>query len=409
MKLIRYEIHKALSGRFWLIILSLLTIINSLLFLEPWRPGDMLGAGKSYRQNRPLFDFLYSADSAEYHEYIDDLTKKYGDEWKYSFAEYDRDGVPGRFLPSEIQELSVLSGCMGFIETLFPKILQDRAHIVDTARRLGSIAYEEDDYYAMRLNLDIIKRYSIKPALLPALATDENEGVFWVGSQTGWKHYFNFIWGNLFAMLFTLLISSRAYPLENKAGTVLYTTPKGRKHTAAAKLTASALIALAVSFFFSLINFLLTAWLYGLGGINASILSVLQFSMSPLNMTIGQTVLLFALFNAFGAICIAVISSVISYILKNNNASYLGSAILVGLSYGYYLLSGKSPNMPAVFRALPDITLWTRPMWMVETYRVVNLFSYPVKLEWVCLCFWLFVIVGSYIYVILRSEKGVKP
>ena len=35
----------------------------------------------------------------------------------------------------------------------------------------------EDDYYGMRMNLDIIKHYSVKPAILPAFATDENEGV----------------------------------------------------------------------------------------------------------------------------------------------------------------------------------------------------------------------------------------
>ena len=70
------------------------------------------------------------------------------------------------------------------------------------------------------MNLDIIKHYSVKPAILPAFATDENEGVFWVGNQNGWKHFFNYKWGNLFAILFSLLISSRIFPLENKASSL---------------------------------------------------------------------------------------------------------------------------------------------------------------------------------------------
>ena len=53
----------------------------------------------------------------------------------------------------------------------------------------------EDDYYGMRMNLDIIKHYSVKPAILPAFATDENEGVFcW---QSKWlEAFFNYKWGN---------------------------------------------------------------------------------------------------------------------------------------------------------------------------------------------------------------------
>jgi|LSQX01.3.fsa_nt_gb hypothetical protein len=408
MKLIRYEISKALSGRFWIVILLFLLILNAVLFMEPWRSDDMIDMGKRYRADRPLLEFLYTADGEAYHEYIDELTERYGEEWQYSFAEFANDGIPGRFLPTAIQEVSVLSSCGTFMNILFPEILEDRAHIVESARRLGGVAYAEDDYYGMRLNLDIIKRYSVKPAILPALARAENEGVFWVYYQQGWKHLFNFIWGNLFAVLFTLMISSRAYPLENKAASVLYVTTKGRRHTAAAKLTASALIALTVSLLFFLINILLTGWRFGLGGMKASVLSLLQLSMGSLNMTIGQTVLLFALFQAFGVICIALVSATLSYILRSNLVSYIGSIIFLGGSYGYYLMVDKSFHAPALLRSLPDVTLWTRPMWMFETYRVVNLFSYPVKLEWICFCFWLLIVIGLYILAMIGSERGVR-
>lgn len=129
--------------------------------------------------------------------------------------------------------------------------------------------------------------------------------------------------------------------------------------------------------------------------------------MGPLNLTIGQTFLLFTLFQAFGVMCIAFVSATLSYILRSNLASYIGSIIFLGGSYGYYLMV-ESFQVPALLRSLPDVTLWTRPMWMFETYRVVNLFSYPVKLEWVCLYFWIFIVIGLYVLAIIRSERGVR-
>lgn len=409
MKLIRYEIKKALSGRFWILTLLLLLGLNTVLFMEPWNPGDMLGMGKVYRSHKPLLDFLYSADSEAYQSYIDDMTTKYGDEWQHSYVEYGNDGIPGRFLPTAVMELSVLNRCSSSISILFPQILEDRMQIVESARRLGGIAYAEDDYYGMRLNLDIIKRYKVKPALLPALATAENEGVFWIYVQIGWKHFFNYKWGTLFAILFTLLISSRAFSMENKTATILYTSSKGRRHTALAKLTASAVISILVSFVFSLLNIALTGWKYGLGGINASIISVLQFSLGPLNLTIGQTVLLFTLYQAFGVLCISIVVAALSCILKGILLSYLGSILFLGGSYGYNLLANISFNMPLALRSLPDVTVWTRPGWMYETYRVLNLFSYPVRLDFLCLCFWMLIMIGLYILTAILSEKGVRP
>ena len=106
--------------------------------------------------------------------------------------------------------------------------------------------------------------------------------------------------------------------------------------------------------------------------------------------------------------CIAVVATALSYILKSNLASYLGSVVFLGLSYGYYLLMGKNYDIPVVFRTLPDVTLWARPMWMFETYRAVNLFSYPLMLEWVCFFFWLLIIIALYVLTIMRSKKGVR-
>ena len=57
-----------------------------------------------YCDTRPLYDFLYSANSDAYNEYIDWLTDVYGDEWQYSFVELNNDGIPTLSFPLPIRK-----------------------------------------------------------------------------------------------------------------------------------------------------------------------------------------------------------------------------------------------------------------------------------------------------------------
>jgi hypothetical protein len=405
MKLIGYELRKALGGRFWWLALLFLLVLDAVLFLEPWRAG-MLTVGERYREDRPLLDFMYTADKASYASYIDELTERYGDEWEDSFAELVPDGIPGRFLPTAVREVEVLSNCNTFMNILFPQILKDRARIVETARRLGGAALIEGNAYGVRLNLEIIRRYSIKPALLPALASAESKGVFWVYGQNGWKRILNFYWGDLFALLMIILVAARALPSEGKAVTLLHAARYGRRHTAAAKLAMSVLIALFFSILFSAVNLVLADLKYGLGGAGASVLSLLPLSMGPLNMTIGQTIALFTAYKAFGAVCMALIASALSYWLRGSLSSYIGSAVFAGAAYGFYLFAGQNPELSMGLRLLPDVTVWTRPEWMFETYRVTNLFSRPVPWVWICFGFWIFLDTVLCLLAMWRSERG---
>lgn len=406
MKLIGYELRKALAGRFWLIALLLLLILDAVLFLEPWQ-SQMLAEGQRHRMQRPLRDFLAAADSQSYTAYIDEMVTQHGDDWQQGFSDIPEDDTQGRFLPTVSQELFTLSELATYQYIVYPETLERRAEIVDTARRLGGVALAEDDTYGVRLNIDIIRRYSVKPALLPALAMEENKGVFSAYGQRGWRRYLNFPWGDLFALLIALLIAARAFPMEGKSAQVLHTTPLGRRHTAAAKLTASALIALFVSLLFSGVNLAFAAWKYGLGGTDASVLSLMPLMLGPLNLTIGQTAAVFTLFRAFGAVCAALAAASLSFWLKGSLASYIGSAVFLGGAYGFHALFGQNPSLPMALRLLPDVTLWTRPEWMFKTYRVVNFLSHPVQWAWVCLGFWLLLSAGLYGIVLWCSERKI--
>ena len=102
MKLIQYEIRKALSSRFLIVFLLLLIALNTFLFMEPWSSDDMFIAGKLNVIPVPYMTFIL-ANSDAYNEYIDWLTDVYGDEWQYSFVELNNDGIL-TFLPPPIRK-----------------------------------------------------------------------------------------------------------------------------------------------------------------------------------------------------------------------------------------------------------------------------------------------------------------
>lgn len=271
------------------------------------------------------------------------------------------------------------------------------------------MAFLQGDDYGIRLNMDIIHQYNRKPAILPALASKENRGYFWVYHQKGWRAFLSFIWADIFVLIIILLVAVRVFPSEGKAAQILNTTPFGQRHTAAAKLLAVMLLALLLSLLFSILNLVLAAWKYGLGGVGASVLSLLPLSRSPLNLTIGQMAALFIVYRAFGAICSAIVVAAISYWLRGNLVSYIGAVVFMGGSYGYYTLFGLDPKLPMGLRLLPDVTIWTRPVWMFETYRVTNILSWPIQWVWICFAFWLFLSFGLFCCIIWHSERKGRP
>lgn len=409
MKLIGYEIRKVCMNKFWLMALLALLILDAVLILEPWQGASSFSTGMRHRQEQPFLKFIDRADAEEYEEYIESITGLLEDGWQTAedFFNVPEDPRPGRYLPTVGMELNVLTGPLRTLQyIIYPNVLEQRADIVAMARKLGKTALEENDEYGIRLNMNIINRYSKRPATIPQNAVSGEEGHFSVYGTKGWERFFSYQWGDLFALFIIVLISAAIFSQERKAARLLFTTRFGRRRTQFAKMMTAVLYALLISLLFSGLQFILISIKYGLGGADASVLSIYEsMGTSPWNTTLGQTALIFTLFRAFGAVCAAMVTALLSYLASNTLAAYLGSVIWLGASCGYYLVVGKNAGFWLGFRLLPDITLWTRPMWMFQEYRVANVFSFPVLWAWVCAVFWFLLCAGILIFVMWSSEN----
>jgi hypothetical protein len=409
MKLVGYELRKMLAGYFWKVAFILLIIINAVLFIEPWNQQniqDLNTHARLNREYRPFYDFLSSASKEEIDEYFYEAGFSLDvDIWHDDLpANLDE---AGHFLKTRGDEYNAFIMYAMFYQSAYPRILTERENIVEIARHFGGLAYMDGDKYNIRLNLDIIRRYSTQPTLLPAFITDEGDSLaFLVYSQSGWSRFMGFMWGDIFTLLLTLLISARAFPLENETKYILRSTVHGHRSTVAAKLVSVCLIGIVFSLLFSTLNFLMATWMYGTSGASASVLSLTPIlSLGPLTYSIGKTAWFFVLYKAFGALCYALVCAAISYVLRGMLSSYIGGFIFLGGSLGWHYFTISNSSIPFSLRLLPDVTLWSRPIWMFESYRVKNIFNYPILWSWVCFVFWLTVITILFLFVIWSSEK----
>jgi len=395
VKLLAYELRKMLVGRFWIAALLTLIAASAVLFAQPWRLQSIGEINQTARQNsgfKPLYDFLSSASKDELDEYLSETGFSLdADAWEVSGLPLPNAGGSGRFLETVEGEFQVLQAYLPRYQRTYPQVIKSREDIVEMARYLGGSAYAEGDLYNTRLNLDIIRRYSEQPPLLLALSDGENDTpAFSVYFLTGWQSFFDFIWGDIFALILTLLVTARIFSLEKRSGSVLKSTLRGRKDTAAAKLFSACLVGGVFSLLFSALSFMMALLMYGMDGASSSILSLTpMMDTSPLTCTIGEAAWFFTFYKAFGAMCFALICAVFSCFLRSALTSYVAGSVLLGASLCWYYFLMPRASVPMVFRLLPDVTLWTRPVWMFSNYRVANIFNYPLLWVWLCLIFWL--------------------
>jgi ABC-type transport system involved in multi-copper enzyme maturation permease subunit len=291
----------------------------------------------------------------------------------------------------------------------YRRLSDERARIENAARWSGGTAYLLDDSFGMRKSMDIIRRYAVKPAIIPALAAAENSGPpFSAMPKWGWQNYMDYIWGDVFAVLMAALLSTRLFPMEQKARSILLSTPKGRRQTTAAKFSAAVLLGFGVSVLFSCVTLLLVWFKDGLYGAGGSLLTVNSLAFTPLVCTLAQAAALFALHRVAGVVLVSLLCAVLAYFLRGSLVSYIGGLAFVGVSVGYYLLAGSNPFLPTGLRVLPDITALARPQWFFETYRAANIFGYPVFWSAVCLAFWTLLCGGLAAFAVWHSGRRAR-
>lgn len=120
----------------------------------------------------------------------------------------------------------------------------------------------------------------------------------------GYEKYFSYDFSVLLLLLLLVFAVSPVFSHEDETGmsTLLVSSPNGNRQTARAKLLSTLSFASVVSVAFAGFDFLCFAAVFGLKGLNNPLYSVKSFVYTPLNITIGQYILISALLKIAGSV-----------------------------------------------------------------------------------------------------------
>ena len=396
MNIIKYEFLKILKNKFVFVFSFAFLLLNSIIFIAPWEREIEFLRWQADRNNieRPVRDFLINATREEYDWYMEQISLIYQGDWfsdwyTYGWVDFvlSNENEPGILMDNFNRELATLQSINLWMRFIHPQTVEFRNNIVNTARHLGGYALQNNNYFEVRRNLDVIERFSGNVTFLRAYQYSYN--FFSLHEQNGWRRLLSYQWGNIFSYIMVLLVSSQLFSKEEKRLQLIFSTANGRSKNIAAKYIVGTVFAFVFSIVFSFSNFVSAIFVYGLSGGNAHIISLTPMMLTPLNMRINETVVFFGLSYAFGAIFLNIIFVSISVFFKKQMLTYFVSALFLVGSYFYHLLIGSHSILPFHSIVFPDITVWTRQLWFWERYRVANLFGFPVFWYWVFASFWI--------------------
>lgn len=149
----------------------------------------------------------------------------------------------------------------------------------------------------------------------------------------GYEKYFSYDFSALLLLLLLVFAVSPVFSHETETGmsTLLLSSPNGKTKTARAKLFSALAFSAVVSAVFAVFDFLCFAAVFGLKGLNNPLYSVKSFEYTPLNVTIGQYILISALLKISGSMLFCLVFLLFSKAFKKSAVSMLfamGFAVL---------------------------------------------------------------------------------
>ena len=365
IRLIGFELRKALQNRFfWILAIAMLgiTVLN---VWKPWN-GLPLEAHRAFRiadgQNLVFFRNVLDL-SAEDHAALFEMGRN--NVFGGNIVSPEEQVKPGIFTETW-QTDYYMSRTYFSRQTRYDKAMQLREGIVQTAQRHGAKAAADGDAYQMRRNYEIIQIFSEKPvqAWLPMRGAEE---------------YFADGLYDILALILAAGLASTCFSNEHETGAIqlVLAGRNGRRKTAAAKVLASMAAAVAISCLFSCAAFICYEIKSGiLWAFPAPLIMLEGYHSAPFNGTIGQYTAIFIAFKAFGAMTLAGIVCMISALSRSNLKAYIAAAVYLGASFAYGILV-RRPGWPEALH-LPNITLWLHPYDYFAKYNAANLWQFPV-------------------------------
>lgn len=379
--LTRFELKKMLGGKFFLIALCLMLLVNILLncgiqehmeWLEAVEEGialetaeesisfwgDMAGRRKvtaAIGNNYAFFENLTPEERAAFETAMMD---KYGADVFDMLNPTDEMMMTPGYFGEERNDFGALIDYAGLkLNNQTIRETQDR--VIQAAQDFGREALEKGDNYGVRRNLQIIRTYSQPRPEVTNVVRGWNDFLF---DQTPM----------LLVFLLLLLACAGSVSGENDRQTwlLLHTAKNGKGKTLAAKYLAGAITAAALTLLFQL-ALLGAVWFRGgLLGLNQPAALLDELKMLPYPLTVGQYVLVNLVCQIFAAVALSVLLTTVSALSKSSVISYAAGAVLLGVC----LLPVYFP--PRVEWISGPLSL-SVPLKYFDSYYTANLFGFP--------------------------------
>lgn len=200
----------------------------------------------------------------------------------------------------------------------------------------------------------------------------------------GTERYINSADTDLMMLVFVLMLTVIVCCRDKMTGmaAVIRQTPKGRIHSAGAKLIACFLLTVTSAvLLYGMVLFTGTIR-FGLGDLSRCIQSIPQFTLCNINMTVGEYLVIHFLFKTSAFFIVVVVMMIICTFLKNVAAAFAVISVCSGVSIWLY----TSISDISAYNILKYINFccFISPHQLFYRYYHLNIFGKPVSALTVC-------------------------
>jgi hypothetical protein len=178
-------------------------------------------------------------------------------------------------------------------------------------------------------------------------------------------------------VLFLLCVGLFQHEKEFGLQRLIRAAPKGRLHTAAAKLAVLAILAAALSLIFYGSVLWLAHHLYGFGDLSRYIQSMAAFRRSDLPLTVGQYLGLFLLSKT--AVCVATVLLFSVFFVLFDHMGKIGVALGAFLGISCLAFLSIHPLSPLNVLKYVNLFAYFDTYALLGVYQNINFFGFPVR------------------------------
>ncbi len=317
-KLIYYEFRKLSYQKIFLIFFGVLLILNG-VFLN----REISDPKIQDEKDMSAFIKEYQKDPEEMERYMAEYTEVYraiASSWS---------GGEKPALPASIYSTSDMQLFSSFAQ--IRDLNEDYKSILDKAKKTSMgmlkeyayLGYAEDSFHVVYQN-SVLKSYEPLENLQ-----------FPLENIVGFDLFFDYNGFCVFLLLGIALLGIQLITEEQSAGMlmILRSSKKGRQHTMAAKFVVGFIMTVLLCTLFMGVSLLVLLVKIGLHGWNLPIQMIESMQLCPLQITVGEGILLSLLIQIFTSIAFLTVTMLLAVLLKNMLAIFASVVGFIGVNF----------------------------------------------------------------------------